>query len=440
MKHLPCTSRAKSSAKGLVVAAAFAALAGPARSARADTACTTVDRTTIARCALAASLATRSEQFALQSYEGRRRAAGVLLPSNPAVALGGGYTIDPSVASADRQVLWSVTLSQELEIAGQRGKRLDVVGAERRAQEARLEIVRRETAASAWIAYFDALSAIEEARVAARLGALAGALKTVARGRAQAGVSADVEAQLAESAATRLAQQQMIAEQRVATTSAALAAIVGLDPVQSTLRAEGELLPLSVVDVPSQALVEAAVARRTEIAGAAAEREAYEKRVSMYQRARFPNPTISVSARNDWIGERTFGVGVAFPIPLPSPVGRTYAGEIAEASSLAQRADVEVERLRRAVRLEVATALEVVTSRKKQLDLYRPEQVRENENTLRSIAEELQARRLPIRDALITQQGLIDLIFAHVEARRNLCFASVELARAAGLPLDRGAP
>ena len=40
------------------------------------------------------------------------------------------------------------------------------------------------------------------------------------------------------------------------------------------------------------------------------------------------------------------------------------------------------------------------------------------------------------RDALLMQQSLIDYLFAHVEARRQLCFASVELARAAGVPLE----
>lgn len=402
--------------------------------------CATVNRTTIVSCALAASLASKSERLGLESFEGRRRAASVLLPSNPSVALGGGYTIDPSVPAADRQALWSATLSQEFEIAGQRGKRLDLVSAEQRAQEARVTMVRRETAAAAWIAYFDALSAIEEARIATRLGALAAALKNVARARAQAGVTADVDAQLAESASTRLAQAQMVAEQRVTTTSAALATIVGLDPSQARPRAEGELVPLTVTDAAAPALVEAAITRRTEISIAIAEREAHARRIALYERLRIPNPTLSVFVRNDWIGERTVGVGVGFPIPFPSPVGRTYAGEIAEASSLAQRADTEAERLRRSVRLEVVTALEVVASRKRQLDLYRPEQVRETENTLRSIAEEIEARRLPVREALLTQQGLIDLLFAYVEARRNLCFASVELARVAGLPLERGTP
>lgn len=399
-----------------------------------------VTRTNVVQCAVAASLASKSERLGLESFEGRRRAASVLLPSNPSVAFGGGYTIDPAISPADRQAVWSATLSQEFEIGGQQGKRVDLVGAEERIQRARLGIVQRDAAAGALVAYFDALAAIEEARLAVRLGALAAALKTAARARAQVGVASDVDAQLAESVATRLAQAQIAAEQRVATTTSALATILGLDPLQAKPRPEGDLLPLAVVDAAPVPLVEAALTRRVEVAVAVAEREAYERRVALYERLRIPNPTFSLFVRNDWIGERTAGIGIGFPIPFPAPVGRTYSGEIAEATSLAQRADAEGERLRRTVRLEVVTALQVVASRKRQLDLYRPEQVRQTEDTLRSIAEEIEARRLPVREALLTQQGLIDFLFASVETKRSLCVASVELARAAGLPLERGAP
>jgi len=402
--------------------------------------CATVNRANVVRCALAANLTSRSERLGLESFEGRRRAAGILLPSNPSVTLAGGYTIDPSLQAADREVLWGATLSQEIEIAGQRGKRLDLVSAEQRAQKARVGLAERDAASAALIGYFDALAAREESRLAARLGALAAALKNVARARAQAGVAADVDARLAESAAARLAQAQMTAEQRVGITTATLATILGLDPLQTRPRFEGDLLPLAVVDTPPATLVEAALARRAEVTVSVAEKEAYERRAALSERLRVPNPTISLFVRNDWIGERSAGIGVGFPIPFPAPVGRTYSGEIAEATSLARRAETDAERLRRTVRLEVVTALEVVASRRRQRDLYPAEQVRQTEDTLRSIAEEIEAQRLPVREALVTQQGLIDFLFASVETRRALCIASVELARAAGLPLERGAP
>lgn len=188
----------------------------------------------------------------------------------------------------------------------------------------------------------------------------------------------------------------------------------------------------------SAAFVSSSVARRAEVTAAVAEADAQRAKTALYERLRIPNPTFSVFARNDWINERLVGVGVAVPIPIPG--GRTYSGEIAQASALTARAETDAERMRRAVRLEVVNAAQVMSIRQRQLDLFEPQQVRKIEDTLRSIAEEIGARRLPLRDALITQQALIDYLFAHVEARRQLCFASVQLARVAGVALEQGVP
>lgn len=412
------------------------AILAPTAKAEEASSCTTITRANVVRCASAASLASKAETLGLESLDGRRRAASILLPSNPTLNLGGAYPAEASVP--DRSLLWSASLSQEIEIAGQRGARLDVVSAEQRAQRSRLALARRDAGADALLLYFDALSAVEEAKIADRLAVLATALTVVAKARAQSGVSAGVEAQLASAAATRLLQGQIAAQQRLATTNASLASALGLNPTAVKPRVEGELRPVDVPDTATPAVVETAIARRAEVAVASAEAEAQENRIALYRKLRVPNPTISLYARNDWIGESSVGIGVGIPIPFPAPVGRTYAGEIAEASSLALRAQTETERLRRAVRLEVTKAFEVMASRRRQLDLYQPQQIRESEDSLRNIAGEIEAGRLPIREALITQQALIDYLYAHVEAQRQLCFASVELARAAGIPFERG--
>ena len=76
----------------------------------------------------------------------------------------------------------------------------------------------------------------------------------------------------------------------------------------------------------------------------------------------------------------------------------------------------------------------------REIALFSAERLRRAEEAIASIAGELEAHRLPLRDALIMQQGLVELLQAHVEARRLLCLASVELARVSGLPLERGTP
>lgn len=418
-----------------VIVVAMAVVSTFARTAGAEPAspcAASIGRENVVRCALAASLSAKGERLVLESLDGRRRTASTWLPSNPSIGLGIGYPIEPGLT--ERPALWSASLSQELEIGGQRGARLDVVTAEQRAQRARIAVVQRDVAADALLLYYDALAAAEETRVADRLGAVATAMTTVARARAQVGVSAGVELQLAEAVAARLAQVATISKQRSVSTAATLASALGMDPTASPPSIEGVLEPPKIAEGTD--LVALAIARRGEIAVATAESEAQERRASLYRRLRIPNPTIGVSARNDWIGERNVFVGLTLPVPLPSPVGRTYAGEIAEATALSERAGVEAERLRRTVRLEVSNAIQVVASRRRQADLYPAERVRETETALQDIAQEVTGGRLPLRDAIVTQQILIDFLIASIEAKRQLCFATVELARVSGMALD----
>lgn len=409
----------------------------PARSQERSS-CALLDRANVARCAVTASLPVKADELLLASLAGRRRAAATLLPSNPTVSLTGGIAADPTVAPGDREALWSASLSQEVEIAGQRGRRIAVTSAEQSAQTARTAAARRAAAADAMLLYFDALAATAEARLGDRLATLASSLTAVARGRAQAGLGAELEAQVAEAAAAKLLQAQLVSRTRLTSARAALSNAVGRDPTQATVEVRGDLVPLAHDAATTTAFTDAAVARRAEIQVARAERLVQEGRVALYERLRVPNPTLSVFARNDWINERSVGVGVSFPIPLPSSLGRTYAGEIAEASALAERAATEAERIRRAVRLEVTQAVTTWEMRKRQMDLYPPASVERADATLESITQEIEARRLPVRDALLAQQALIDFLFASVEAKRQLCLASVELARAAGLALDGG--
>jgi cobalt-zinc-cadmium efflux system outer membrane protein len=395
-----------------------------------------VSRATVVRCALEASLGAKAERIGLAALDGRHQSASVLLPSNPTLSVTGGLPADPS--ATEQTPLWSATLSQELEIAGQRGARLGAVAAEQRAQQSKVMTAQRQAAADALSAYFEALASTEQLRVADRMMILGKALQDVARARVEVGVGSSIDATLAEAAALRMGHARIEAEQRAASAMATLVALLGMNPLLARPKIDGPLTPLAGPDAPAAILVETAIARRADLAVLAAEREAQAQRIKLFERLRIPNPTLSVFARRDWIGERSVGLGISLPIPLPSPVGRTYSGDIAEASALTQRAETQIERLQRAIRLEVANAIALVAARKRQVELYTPDQLRKSGAMLDAIAEELQAKRIPVRDALLTQQGLIEILSGHVQAQKALCLASVDLARVTGVELERG--
>ncbi len=379
----------------------------------------------------------RGESQSLEALAGRRVAVSSWLPSNPVLAFTGGRRT--GATTGESVTNWSATLSQEFEIAGQRGARRRVVDAEVDAQQQRKAVRARDIAAFALTTFYDNLAAKEEIKLTRRLEASGVALGAATRGRADIGVGVPAEADAAEATALRLTQARMSAELRFAQANGTLATLLGRDPQAGTVAVDGELLPLA-----SSALVRTSHERgadeRPEVKALVADQRADEARAEGFRRARIPNVTVSATAQNDGFDERVFGVGVSLPIPLPQPIGRTYAGEIAQLEALSRRGATVAEAASRELRLELVTAARAYESRRSERGMFTPERIERAERTLADLADEIRGGRLGLRDALITQQALIELLRAELETRRALCVASVELARAANLSLERGLP
>ncbi len=415
-------------AAGALALAAASVWGGPSGAQGKNPCAERVDEASVVACALRASMVVYEEERGLEAVLARRKTASVVLPSNPVVTMDvGRRTSSVEHDSVD----WRGVVSQELEVAGQRGARIGLADAEHETQSARLHAAQREVAGAALAAYFDALSAMQEKRLADRLVDLASELTALAQARSDIGLSSAVDAEIAGAAAVRLQQARFAAGRRVYATGAAVTSLVGLDPGAGLVTVDGELVPLPAMEADTSRLIAVALDRRADIAVADGERRAQAQRAEVYRRLRFPNPTVSLFAQSDRFNERVLGVGLAFPIPMPG-LGRTFAGEIAEAEALAQRAGGDVERIRRSVRLEVLVAANAVASRKAEVLAFDADRIRRADEALGAISRELQARRLSMRDALLAEQALVELLQANVEARRQLCLASVELARVTG--------
>lgn len=419
----------------IVSVLAGVALASRASAQEAGDCSTRITRSNVVPCALTASLTVRGEQKTVDALQGRRTATGLFLPSNPVLSLSGGRrTVGGGIPDA---INWYATLSQEIELAGQRASRVRAADAAIVAQEKRVLLSKRETAALAWSAFFEALGAREQQRLTERLLAMTDRMGVVARARAEKGVSATLDADLAEAATLRLLQLKLAADRSVAATGAHLTFLLGRDPSTGVVGVEGDLVPLS--GLPDARAGVTSLAQRPEVQVADAERDAMLSRAEAFRRSRVPNPIVSVFVQNDGFNERVLGLGLAIPIPLPAPVGRTYAGEIAEADALAQRLEIERTRVERELRLEIADALATYTAHRLAVEALTPERMRRAEDSLRDLQVEIEAGRLGVREALVAQQTLIELLQASIAQRRALCLASVDLARALGIPLEGGA-
>ena len=405
-------------------------------SAQQPSACASVDRANLVDCALKASLALRSEAWATQAAEGRVQAASPWLPSNPVLAVALAHREEMGGQRSDKN--WSAGLSQELEIAGQRGTRRAVANAELDAAKQHHSLVMREVAAAAWEAYFEALAARDNEQAAKRLEAAMTAIARAFRGISAQGLASGVDADLAQVAALNAEQVRRAAERRRLVAEIELSTALGVEPEASAVFVvAGELAPLRVPDLAGVPGLPDST--RPELAILEAERQAFQARASSLRRARVPNVTLNVFAQRDGFAERVFGVGLALPLPLPYPVGRTHAGEIAEAEALAQQVKTEVQRTQRELRGKLAIARAEYTSRLEALQTFTPERVAQAEQTLQDTAEQVSAGRIGIRDAIFAERTLLEFLETNIEVRRAVCLASVALARAAGVALERGA-
>jgi cobalt-zinc-cadmium efflux system outer membrane protein len=416
----------------IVLAMASVTSVSNARAQEAVDCASKVTRTNLVTCAMTASLSIRGEQKTAAALEGRRTASGLILPSNPVLSLWGGRR--NGSATEPTTLNWSASLSQEIEVAGQRASRLRAADAALLAQEKRVLLTKRETAVLAWSAFFEALAAREQQRLAERLLSTSERMGVVARARAEKGVGAVLDADLADAATLRLLQIKLAADRSVTTSVAHLRFVLGQSPSVGA-EVEGDLLPLAGIPDARPA----SLSERPEVQVADAERNAMLERAEAFRRSRVPNPTVSVIVQNDGYNERVFGLGLSIPIPLPAPVGRTYAGEIAEADALSQRAAIDRTRVERELQLLIADTYATYAAHKKAALAMTPERMRRAEDSLRDLQTEIEAGRLGVRDALVAQQTLIELLQASIAERRSFCLASVDLAHALGLPLDGGA-
>jgi cobalt-zinc-cadmium efflux system outer membrane protein len=409
-------------------------LVAPRAKAEVPDPCAPVTRENVAACVVRASAAVRADREAAAAAVGRRVAAAPWFPSNPTLSVSlarRGGTDGRSDA-----VNYTASLSQEVEIAGSRSARRRAAEADVDARAHEIVATSRRSAADGYAAYFDVVASRDAALAVERLERTAQQIARVTKGRADAGVASPLDAEIADAASLRVTQARLDAERELRAQSARLAALLGRDPIRERVPVAGLLEPLAGIDDVARSASMDVARRRPEVVALASDQRAHEARADAFQRARVPSLTLQLFAQNDGYNERVLGGGVAVPITLPQPVGHSYSGQIREAEALARQTAARSEHLVRELSTDLAVAVATYESRRAEAALFTQERVERYERLLSEIGKEIEAGRLSVRDALLAQQQLIEVLRGFIETRRALCLASVELALAAGVALE----
>lgn len=396
----------------------FLATSVSARAAEPD--CTEVlNRNNLITCGLNNSPALDAELATVHASTARREAARPFLPSNPSV----GATLGSRVSADARATNWSVTLAQELEVAGQSALRVEVADDELNAAKAQARVVRAEVAEQLWLAWFEAIAARERIKLASLLEQATGDVARTAKGMASNGLASTVDSAAADAAWVAASERRLEAQRAARASLLRLQALTGAhlelnDATLVPLRSKGEPGP------------------RPELTGLEALKSASSRRIELLRRSRVPNPTITLFAQNDGFNERVLGIGVGVPIPLPQPVGKTRAGEIDEAIAAEERLQAELAGMLRRLATERALAESDTLAASEKRVLFTAERLVTATSALQALSTQLSAGRVTVREALVSQQSLVELLQSELAMREAACVASVRATRANGLSLE----
>jgi cobalt-zinc-cadmium efflux system outer membrane protein len=410
-------SRSRRSAAWLLVAVAVPAAAG----AQQATGAATITLEEALALAQERSPVLRAQGAEVEAARGRLQTARTY-PYNPEISLQAARRTSPGGDSTDR----AVEASQEIEIGGQRGRRVAVAEASLAAADARLARARRVLAGDVAVAFADVLRARDALRIDEADAAVTRTLLAFEERRLEAGVGTQVTVNLAQASAGRAANRVELARGEYRRTRSALAAVIGLDPAAPPEPA-GELSAAATLP-PLEDLLRSALERRDDLRALREEERAAGDDVRLQRALARPNLVARAFREREEGTDDINGAGLAVALPLFN----RNRGAVAEAEAVAARTRAERELAELAARNEVASAIASYEAASAGAEVLRRQLVGTLEENLRLLQRSFEEGKIGRADLLLFRRELVEgqreFLEALAEARR----AQVRLELAAG--------
>jgi cobalt-zinc-cadmium efflux system outer membrane protein len=355
-------------------------------------------------------------------------AEGVLLgartyPFNPVLEAERASRDDGQERTSDREI----ALSQEIEIAGQRGKRVASASAAAEAARAAFDRSRQALATPGASALAPPLRARELATLAAFEREVAAELAAFEQRRLDAGAGTLIDLNVTRAAEGRAERRVALARADEAAARAALAEVLAL-PVAELPFVAGTL-PDAWPAPPALAELERlALDRRNDLLALRSEVEAATARIRLERSLATPNLVIGVAKGREADREDLDTLRAGFTIPLFQRNQGGIATARADEGVLSARlASAEL-----AVRREVAAAWSRAEATSRALAVFRQTVAGTLEESLDLVQRGLAAGKLRGSEVLVFRRELIDSRRELIEAAADAWLAQIELGLATG--------
>lgn len=372
--------------------------------------------------AVTAALSHNPELQALRLEEETARAqlekTKLPLIANPVIEGAGSKKEKLSEEGSGKFTNYGFKLSQEFEIAGQRGVRIDV--AKKNLERVGYEIRDRERTLVSDIkdAFIRALASKERAELAKEVVRLHEELLVFTRVKYQAGAVSGLEVNLAEVELSKAKRDLLSAGRESKEAVLALQGVMGLGPGNGA-SVEGDLSPETISIPDKESLKERAAQLRPDIKATSLEVDRTKRALDLIKREAVPNVTLAGFFDRDE-GKNEVGATLSVSIPLFD----SKQAERKEAMVRASQARIRRTALEKTVEREIDEAYSNLTASLEELSLYKKEILSKSSENLDLLSLAYKEGKIGFFDVTVAQKETFETQFAYLEtmvrARRAL--------------------
>lgn len=379
--------------------------------------------------------AVRVARTQLLRGEAAARGAAPLFPDNPQLSVGAGPRILADGTTVDLQA----SLQQRLEVAGERGLRLEVAERLQERLEAELDQVRWEVHRNVHAAFQDTLVARERAQAAERLLEFQEQLSEIASRRFEAGAVSPLVVRIAEGETAQARVSLIAAEQAYQAARLRLAELAGWP-------AENPPEPAETLDPPREAppldrTVEFAARQQPVLRTLAASIAEAEARVELADREAWPEPAIGVQVVREGAGAGSSGLGAASEtvvlgtLSVPIPLWRRNQGDRAAARAELAIASAQANAFAQRLGARLARAKSAVDAAARRVAAYGEEILPSFEENLRLIRRAYELGEIDILEVSVARERFLRTQTQALDAYADYFRAAAELESAVGADL-----